>query len=96
MFTEDLSPFFDTTTGFAQTATVAGQSVAVLFGDAYAAGNVGMLGMAGNQPAITLKTADVPASPLGATVVVNATTYLVAAHEPNGSGVSRLILESAA
>ena len=32
----------------------------------------------------------------GAAVVVGATSYLVAAHEPDGTGLSRLLLESAA
>ena len=45
---------------------------------------------------LTLATADVPASPVGLTVVVGAVSYLVAEHEPDGTGISRLLLESAA
>jgi hypothetical protein len=52
--------------------------------------------MASSQPALTLSTADVPATPVGVSVVVGGASYLVAAHEPDGTGVSRLLLESAA
>ena len=95
MFTEDLTAFFDTDTGMAQVATVDGVAVSVIFDNATALGNVGILGMAGTQPSILLPTASVPASPLGKAVSVNATAYLVAAHEPDGTGVSRLMLEAA-
>lgn len=95
MFTEDLSTFFDVS-GMAQTATVGGVQVSVIFDNGYAAGNVGMLGMAGAQPAITLPTAQVPGNPLGGTVTIGATSYLVAAHEPDGTGISRLLLEATA
>lgn len=96
MFTEDLSTFFNATSGFAQTVTVAGQSVAAIFDNAGTLGDVGMLGMTSTAPMLTLATADVPATPIGATVVVGAISYLVAAHEPDGTGISRLMLESAA
>lgn len=95
MFVEDLSPFFDTTSGFAQLATVGGVAVGVIFDNGYALGNVGMLGMASSQPSITLKTSDVPASPVGTAVLIGAASYLVAAHEPDGTGISVLLLESA-
>ena len=95
MFTEDLSPFFDTTNGFAQLATVGGVSVGVIFDNGYALGNVGMIGMASSQPAITLKTSDVPSNPVGTAVLIGSASYLVAAHEPDGTGISRLLLESA-
>ena len=95
MFAEDTTAFFDTTTGFAQTATVGGASVAVIFDNASSLGSVGPYGMASTQPSITLPTAQVPSTPVGTTVVVGATTYLVAAHEPDGTGISRLLLESA-
>ena len=96
MFAEDTTAFFDTTTGFAQAATVGGASVAVLFDNASALGAVGPYGMATTQPAITLPTAQVPADPVGTAVLVNATAYVVAAHEPDGTGISRLLLEAAA
>jgi hypothetical protein len=97
MFVEDFTPFLDTATGFAQSATVDGVAgVAVIFDNGYSLGNAGLLGMSGSQPSITLPTASVPSSPVGTAVTVNATAYLVAAHEPDGTGMSRLLLESAA
>lgn len=98
MFTEDLTPFFDTITGFGSVATVGGVAgVGVIFDNANALGNVGLLGMAGSQPSITLPTTAVPASPLGSAVVITAGpgagSYLVAATEPDGTGVTRLVLE---
>lgn len=77
-------------------AVVGGNALDVIFDNGYALGNVGLLGMATSQPSITLKTTDVPATPVGSAVNVNATAYLVAAHEPDGSGMSRLLLELAA
>lgn len=95
MFAEDTTAFFDTTCGFAQTATVGGASVAVIFDNASSLGAVGPYGMASTQPSVTLPTAQVPADPVGTSVVVGGSTYLVAAHEPDGTGISRLLLESA-
>ena len=77
-------------------AVVGGNALDVIFDNGYALGNVGLLGMATSQPSITLKTSNVPATPVGATVVIGAATYLVAAHEPDGTGVSRLLLEASA
>lgn len=96
MFVEDYSPLFDITSGFAQLATVGGASVAVIFDNASTLGTVGPFGMASTQPSITLPTTHVPANPVGTTVVVGIVTYLVAAHEPDGTGISRLLLESGA
>jgi hypothetical protein len=94
MFTEDLSAFF-IPADFAQAATLAGVDVLAIFDNGYAFGNAGLTGMASTQPTLTLATADVPATPVGATAIVNATTYVVVAHEPDGTGVSRLLLEAA-
>lgn len=96
MFVEDLSAFFNTATGFAQTVTVAGLSVSAIFDNGATMGDVGLLGMASTAPTLTLATADVPASPVGVAVVVGSASYLVAAHEPDGTGISRLVLESTA
>jgi len=77
-------------------ATIGGATVDAVFDNAYALGSVGPYGMAGTQPVLTLATASVPAAPVGATAVVNGTTYSVAAHEPDGTGISRLLLEATA
>lgn len=89
---EDLSVFFHASE-FASAATLAGVSVRGVFDNGYLQGDVGGNGMAGAQPMFTLATSDVPTSPVGASLVVNATSYRIAAHEPDGTGVSMLMLE---
>lgn len=78
------------------TAVIGGGSpLQVVFDCAAAMGNVGLSGMATTAPSIVLATPLVPAEVVGVAVVVNAVAYLCVAHEPEGSGMSRLILESA-
>jgi len=77
-------------------ATVGGQSIEGIFDNAYLQGEVGGNGMAGAQPMFTLATSNVPANAVGASLVVNATNYRIAAHEPDGTGVSTLMLERTA
>ncbi len=89
--TEDLAPFF---ADFAVNATVNGAAVRGIFDNGFALGSVG-IGMAGTQPTLRLRTADVTADPVGQAVSVNAVAYTVAAHEPDGTGVSVLMLERA-
>jgi hypothetical protein len=89
--TEDLAPFF---ADFAVACTVNGQAVRGIFDNGFALGAVG-IGMAGTQPTLRLRTADVTADPVGQAVSVNAVAYTVAAHEPDGTGVSVLMLERA-
>lgn len=93
MFTEDLAPFF---ADFGADATLSGQAVRGIFSDPHAVGAVGSIGMADSQPDFTLATADVPANPVGALLVASGVTYTVVAHEPDGTGVSRLLLEPTA
>jgi len=95
MLAEDLTLFLDVDLGFAQVVTLAGASVNAIFDNGYTLGDVGLVGMADAKPSLTLATADVPASPYGATVVVASVNYLVAAHEPDGTGLSKLLLELA-
>lgn len=74
-------------------AVLAGKSVPGIFQDAYELSNVGIAGMAGTAPTFMLATGDVPANPVGESLVVGGSTYLVAAHQPDGTGMSRLLLE---
>lgn len=94
MFTEDFSAFMNTAE-FATSVTLNGVTVPAIFDAAYALGSVGAYGMASTQPSLMLATADVPADPVGKTAVVGTVSYLVVAHEPDGTGVSRLLLEAA-
>lgn len=92
-FTEDLTAFMSPAE-FATSVLVAGLPVNAIFDNGYSLGSVGVMGMASSQPALTLPTASVGGNPVGATVQVGAASYLVAAHEPDGTGVSRLLLEA--
>lgn len=93
MFVEDTSTFF---ADFGVPCTLGGAAVSGIFDNGYALGSVGPFGMASTQPVLTLATASVPANPVGITAVVGGGAYLVAAHEPDGTGISRLLLEASA
>lgn len=95
MFTEALDTFFNTAE-FGAAATLGAVQVQGILDKGYALGNVGMLGMAGNQPVFILATASVSGDPVGTTLTVGTESFMVAAHEPDGTGVSRLILEALA
>jgi len=95
MFNEVFDVFFDQSE-FAVTATVDGQSMSIIFDAAYAVGDVGLYGMASVSPVVTLPTAKVPTDPIGKSVVINTKSYLITAHQPDGTGVSTLMLEAAA
>lgn len=71
-----------------------GAEIAVIFDRNYAVVDVGG-GVASTAPALTLKSADVPNSPIGKTAVVGATSYTVAEHQADGTGMSVLLLEVA-
>ena len=94
-FTEELTAYFNTS-DFAETVTLDGVEVAVIFDEAWQIGAVGDAGMMGTAPAAQLPTASVPAAPVGKTFVRGAVSYTVAEHRPDGTGVSTLILERAA
>lgn len=101
MFVEDLTPFFNPDNVGVSIATVGGVAgLGVQFDNGYALGNVGLMGMASSQPAIVLPTAQVPAEPVATSVVITAGegtgSYTVAEHQPDGTGISRLVLEVAA
>ena len=78
----------------ADVVSVDGLTVNALFDNGNSLGQVGMLGMTSTQPMLTLRTADLPTYPVGSAVVVNGAAYQAAVHEPDGLGMSRLLLES--
>ena len=92
MFTEDLSVYFDI---LASPATLNSVGVQGYFDNAYALGDVGMYGVASTQPTLTLPTANVPTQPVGMLVEVAGQRFTVAVHQPNGKGISLLVLETA-
>lgn len=91
MLADDLTPFFSADE-FAQAGDLAGSSVVGIYEAPGAMGSVG-IGMAGIQPAFVLPTSSVMGDPVGSTLHVGGAAYLVVAHEPDGAGVSRLLLE---
>lgn len=94
---EDLALYFDTdaTAGLASAVTLDGQAKAAIFDNEYQLGTVANTGMATTMPMLTLPTSSVPASPVGKAAVVGGVTYTVVEHQPDGTGVSRLMLERA-
>lgn len=89
-FAEDLTAFFNTDE-FAVQTTLAGVAVCGIFDSAYLLEDMSS-GVAAFAPVLTLASADVPASPAGALVVVGGVTYKVAEAMPDGTGVTRLRL----
>lgn len=91
MFAEDLSVFFDLA-GHGTAATVGGLAVVGIFDNGYAQA---FDAVALSGPRLTLPTAAAPAATAGTAVVVAGTTYRVASVQPDGTGVTTLLLERA-
>jgi hypothetical protein len=91
VFAEDFAILFS---DFATPATLAGTAVRGIFDNAFSLGQVG-IGMAATQPTFTLPSASVLGEAVGQSLVIGANTFYVAAHEPDATGVSRLLLERA-
>lgn len=53
------------------------------------------LGMAGNQPILTVASADVSAVAVGAALTINAVGYTVTEIQPDGTGMTTLMLRRA-
>jgi hypothetical protein len=88
-FTEDLAPFF---ADFGIAATVGGVACMGIFDAAYA----DALGMNGTRPALQVATAAVPSVAEGAAVTIGAASYTVESVQPDGTGMTLLILHEAA
>ena len=77
-----------------------GEALPAIFDADYVLAEVGATGMAATAPAVTLPTARVPRPFSGVTVEVNylgnVTRWRVAEHQPDGTGLSVLLLERTA
>ncbi len=86
--------------------TLAGVTVRGIFDNAYALADVGGTGMSSTQPTLTLPTAQIPPvvldwfrlyaepfDPADLVMQLNGAAYKAVAHEPDGTGVSLLLLE---
>jgi hypothetical protein len=86
-FIENLAPFM---ADFAVDATIGGLTVLGIFDDTYQ----DALGLvAGSQPALLLPTSDVGLAGVGDSVTVAGTSYTIAAIQPDGVGITRLLLK---
>lgn len=88
------APFFNAA-HFAEKAQFAGLQEPVLgiFDDASAVGDVGELGMATTRPTLLLPSAQVPANVRGMQVQVAGKHFTVEDDQPDGTGMTLLILE---
>lgn len=90
-FVENSSDFINDDTPGYVLATVGGVPVGGLFDDAY----LDPLGMSGSQPALLCASADVSTAIHGTAVVVDLVNYTVASIQPDGTGMTRLLLQEA-
>jgi hypothetical protein len=88
MFAEDLSPFFNTAE-LATQAALDGVPVTGIFDNAYTEA----FGMASRAPMFTLPTASAASATQTSVLVVDGTTYRVTSVQPDGTGVTTLMLE---
>jgi len=89
-FTESLAAFLDTA-GFAVNATLGAATVPVIFDAAFD----DVLGIvAATQPVALGATSDLTAAAVGGTITINAVAYTIAEIQPDGTGLTRLMLKS--
>ena len=86
-FTEDFTPFFE---DFAVNATL-GAATKVIFDRAH----LESLGISATQPLLVAKTSDVSSANKGTSITINGTAYTVMDNQPDGTGMSTLLLELA-
>ena len=84
-FVETLVPFF---ADFGEEATLAGLPVRVIFDGP--GGNT--LGLSTESPVVQIASASVPAAYQGAQLVLARGTFRVREHQPDGTGLSLLLL----
>lgn len=73
-----------------------GAPVGGIFERDYERANVGTIGMASTQPAVTVPAGAVPAEPDGVSITVDGRAYTIAQSIPDGAGSVLLLLEDAA
>lgn len=79
---------------FGVDAVVGGVTVPVIFDNGYQTGLAGAMESSG--PTATGATADLAASVEGTSLVINSVTYKVVDNQPDGTGMTTLVLERAA
>lgn len=96
MFTENLDEFFDTS-DFAVTAVYnpgggSPTSISVIYDNEYLSSVLGGIEVENKNPMILCKTSDVANAKHGETIVVNGITYKIIEVQPDGTGLTSLIL----
>lgn len=91
---EDLMPFFNAAE-FATAATLGGVAVLGIFDRAYAEASLGFGSAASSRPSYTLPTSQATSAQGATLVVAGAGSYLVAEVQPDGTGITTLMLERA-
>lgn len=87
-FVENHSAFF---ADFGVPCTLGAATFAVIFDAAYA----DPLGIAGTEPRATCISADVGTATLGTPITINGKAYTVRDKQPDGTGLTVLLLEAA-
>lgn len=94
MFTEDLTVFFDTVNGFAETVTYQGStSISAIFDAAFFADHMSQVIVDSTKPACLVRSASVSGVVQGYTILRGSTTYKIVDVQPDGTGITLLILE---
>ena len=90
MLAEDLAAYFDTTSWFAQSATLDGVTVAGIFDSPYLQA---FDGIASAAPSFTLPSTSAASATSASVLVLAGTSYRVRSVQPDGTGISTLVLE---
>lgn len=89
-FPENPAEFFDTTHGFAVNATLGVATVPVIFDAAFSEA----LDIVGStQPVAIGASSDLAPAAVGGTITINAVAYTIAEIQPDGTGITRLMLK---
>lgn len=93
LITSDLDIFFSSD-GFAVQATYEGRIINVIFDSEYQALEMlgGGVGVESSSPSALCKTSDVSNAKHGDTLTISGTTYYVTGVQPDGTGITRLLL----
>lgn len=90
---DDLATMFDENE-FATEATIGANTVPVIFDNAYASVLDGLVESTG--PACTGPTSALASAVQGTAITIDSTAYLVTHNQPDGTGITTLLLERAA
>lgn len=86
---DDLDTFFEE---FGKTATVGGVDITVIFDAAFAGVEAFGVTVETDSPLMVAKSTDVASVARGASVVIESVTYKVTGIQPDGTGITAVIL----